>query len=178
VESIYGSTALCWALAAFIVPWFVYTVSRSPWTGDQPVARPLPAPGQHKHRMNAHRHPCLKWNSNTRSQCLSGRRQFMPKTARPLSSAVICGIRCKNSFVRRQAFGLVKAMAEGIDEWCTKKELQPRPPPWETPLHVADRSLIRYTVLVSRAILSSCALLWCRVICIALAWCYSVLIKM
>jgi hypothetical protein len=34
--------------------------------------------GQHKHRINAHRHPCLKWNSNPRSQCFSGRRWFMP----------------------------------------------------------------------------------------------------
>jgi hypothetical protein len=34
--------------------------------------------GQNKHRINAHKHPCLKWDSNPRSQCLSGRRQFMP----------------------------------------------------------------------------------------------------
>jgi hypothetical protein len=25
--------------------------------------------GQHKHRINAHRHPCFKWDSNPRSQC-------------------------------------------------------------------------------------------------------------
>jgi hypothetical protein len=31
--------------------------------------------GQHKHRINAHTHPCLKWDSNPRSQCLSRRRQ-------------------------------------------------------------------------------------------------------
>jgi hypothetical protein len=31
----------------------LYTVGRTPWTGDQPVARPLPA----------HRHPWLKWAS-------------------------------------------------------------------------------------------------------------------
>jgi hypothetical protein len=36
---LYGSTALCWALAAF------FSVGRAPWTGDQPVARPL-----HTHR--------------------------------------------------------------------------------------------------------------------------------
>jgi hypothetical protein len=34
--------------------------------------------GQHKHRINAHRHPCLKWDSNPRSQCSSGKRGFMP----------------------------------------------------------------------------------------------------
>jgi hypothetical protein len=33
---------------------------------------------QHKHRTNAHRHPCLKWDSNPLSQCLNGRRQVMP----------------------------------------------------------------------------------------------------
>jgi hypothetical protein len=25
--------------------------------------------GQHKHRINAHRHPCLEWDSNPRPQC-------------------------------------------------------------------------------------------------------------
>jgi hypothetical protein len=40
--------------------------------------------GQHKHRTNAHRHPCLECDSNPRSLCSSGRRQFMPQTARPL----------------------------------------------------------------------------------------------
>jgi hypothetical protein len=35
--------------------------------------------GQHKHRINAYRYPCLEWNSNPRSQCLSGRRQFIPR---------------------------------------------------------------------------------------------------
>jgi hypothetical protein len=40
---IYGSTAICWALAAYSVSWFFYTVDRTHWKGDQPVARPLPA---------------------------------------------------------------------------------------------------------------------------------------
>jgi hypothetical protein len=60
----YGSTAVCW-------PWTlfqflnIYTVGRTPWTGDQPVAKPLPThTEQHKHRINAHRHPCLEWDSN------------------------------------------------------------------------------------------------------------------
>jgi hypothetical protein len=42
--------------------------------------------GQHKHRINAHGHPCLKWDSNSLSQRSSERRQFMPSTARPLCS--------------------------------------------------------------------------------------------
>jgi hypothetical protein len=40
--SIYGSTVLCWTLAAFF-SFLIYTVGRTQWTGDQPVARPLPA---------------------------------------------------------------------------------------------------------------------------------------
>jgi hypothetical protein len=51
----------------------LYTVGRSPWTGDQPVARPLPT-----HRINAHRHPYLEWDSNPRSKSSSDRRQFLP----------------------------------------------------------------------------------------------------
>jgi hypothetical protein len=37
----YGSTAL-WTLAAFFTSLILYTVGRTPWTGDQPVSRPLP----------------------------------------------------------------------------------------------------------------------------------------
>jgi hypothetical protein len=37
---------------------------------------------QHKHRINAHKHPCLEWDSNPRSQCSSWRRQ----STRPLCS--------------------------------------------------------------------------------------------
>jgi hypothetical protein len=60
----------------------LHTVGRTPWTGDQPVARPqsvrLLGRGislsqgrylhteQHKHRINVHRHPCLEWCSNPR----------------------------------------------------------------------------------------------------------------
>jgi hypothetical protein len=49
-----------------------YTDARTPWMSDQLVARPLPA-----HRTTQtqnkriHRHPCLEWDSNSRSQCLS-----------------------------------------------------------------------------------------------------------
>jgi hypothetical protein len=50
VLSICGSTALCWALAAISVSWSLYTVGRTPWTGDQPVARTL-----HAHR-TAYKH--------------------------------------------------------------------------------------------------------------------------
>jgi hypothetical protein len=47
----------CRTLAAFqfLNP---YTAGVNPWTGDQPVARPL-----HTHRINAHRQPYLEWDS-------------------------------------------------------------------------------------------------------------------
>jgi hypothetical protein len=41
--SIYGSTVLLLDLGRFFSFLIFYTVSRTPWTGDQPVARPLPA---------------------------------------------------------------------------------------------------------------------------------------
>jgi hypothetical protein len=44
-----------WPLFQFLN---LYTVGRTPWRRDQPVARPLPA-----YRINTHRHPCLKWDS-------------------------------------------------------------------------------------------------------------------
>jgi hypothetical protein len=59
--------------------WILWTVGRTPWTGDQP-SRKAATYTEHKHRGNADRQPCLKWNSNPRSQCFSGRRYFMPQT--------------------------------------------------------------------------------------------------
>jgi hypothetical protein len=85
--SIYGFTALCWTLVAFFSFLNYYTVGGTPSTGDKPVARPLPAHRTAKHRINAHRHPCLKWYTNPRTQCLSRRRQFRPWTAQSLWSA-------------------------------------------------------------------------------------------
>jgi hypothetical protein len=58
---IYRSIDLSMTLQTFVGPWplfsflIFYTVGRTPWTGDQPVARLLPAhTGHHKHRINAH----------------------------------------------------------------------------------------------------------------------------
>jgi hypothetical protein len=42
VLSIYGSIALLLNLGRFVSFLILYTVGRTPWTGDQPVARPLP----------------------------------------------------------------------------------------------------------------------------------------
>jgi hypothetical protein len=55
---VYGSTALLIGLGRFFSFLILYTVGMTPWTGDQPVARPLPT-----HRIDAHRHPCLEWHS-------------------------------------------------------------------------------------------------------------------
>jgi hypothetical protein len=63
-----------------------YTVSRTPWTGDQPVSRPL-----FTHRtiqtQNKRTWTSMPWVwSESTTPVLSGRRHFMPYTARPLWS--------------------------------------------------------------------------------------------
>jgi hypothetical protein len=63
-----------WSLFQFLN---LYTVGRTTWTGVSPSQGHYLHTGEHKHRINANRHPSLKWNSNPRSQCLSGRRQYI-----------------------------------------------------------------------------------------------------
>jgi hypothetical protein len=48
----------------------IYTDGRTPWTSDQPVARPLPThtTTQTQNKGTQYRHPCLEWDSNPRSQ--------------------------------------------------------------------------------------------------------------
>jgi hypothetical protein len=80
---IYDSTALYWALAAFSISWsFTQSVGLL-GRGICPSLGRYLHTEQHKHRINAYKYPCLKWDSNPRSQCFSGRREFM----RPLGSA-------------------------------------------------------------------------------------------
>jgi hypothetical protein len=65
--------------------WPLFSVS---WSYTQPVGHLgrgiSPSQGrylhaeQHNHRINAHRQPCLEWDSNPWHQCSSGRRRFMP----------------------------------------------------------------------------------------------------
>jgi hypothetical protein len=68
------------SLQPFVGPWPLFQFLNF-YTVERGIS---PSPGrylhiaQHKHRINAHRHPSLKRDSNPRSQCLSGRRQFMP----------------------------------------------------------------------------------------------------
>jgi hypothetical protein len=76
--SVHVSTALFWALVTF-------SISLSSTQTIGPLERSIgPSQGrylhtaQHKHRINAHRHPCLEWDSIPRYQRLSGLRQFMP----------------------------------------------------------------------------------------------------
>jgi hypothetical protein len=63
----------CWTLAAFSVSWS-FTDGKTPWTGDQPVARPLPT--QRTTQTQNKRTQTSMPDSNPRSQCSSGRRQF------------------------------------------------------------------------------------------------------
>jgi hypothetical protein len=74
--SAYGST-LCCTLAAFSVSWsFTQSVGLLRRGIGPSQGRHLHT-GQHKHRINTYRHPCLKWDSNPQSQCFRGRRQSM-----------------------------------------------------------------------------------------------------
>jgi hypothetical protein len=52
-----------------------YTIGRTSWTSDRPVARPLPKYWTAQTRINSHthththtKHPCPKWDSNPRSR--------------------------------------------------------------------------------------------------------------
>jgi hypothetical protein len=82
--SIYGSTVLLLDLDHLFSFLILYAVSRTPWTGISPSQGRYLHTEQRKHKINAHRHPCLEWDSNPQSQRSSERRQFMPQTARPL----------------------------------------------------------------------------------------------
>jgi hypothetical protein len=64
----------------------IRTFGRTPGMGDRPDARPLPTQDNTTQK-NADTLPCLEWDSNPRSQCSSGRRQYVPQTARPLRPA-------------------------------------------------------------------------------------------
>jgi hypothetical protein len=58
-----------------------FTDGRTPWTGDQLVARPLPIHRTTQTQENAHthtKHPCSKWDSKPRSRLPSERRHYMP----------------------------------------------------------------------------------------------------
>jgi hypothetical protein len=75
--SIYGSIALV-DLGRFL-SFLIYTESVGPLErGISPLQGRYLHTEQHKHRINAHRHPSLVLDSNPRSHCSSERRWFMP----------------------------------------------------------------------------------------------------
>jgi hypothetical protein len=48
----------------------LYAVDRTPWTGDNPFARPLPTHRRTQtQKKRTHSHPCFEWDSNPRPQC-------------------------------------------------------------------------------------------------------------
>jgi hypothetical protein len=78
---------LCGRFFSFLI---LYTVGRTPWTGDHHVARPLPT---HRTTLTQnkriqYRHLCFEWDPNPRPQLSSEQRQFILSTARPLWLAV------------------------------------------------------------------------------------------
>jgi hypothetical protein len=63
------SIAPC-TLALFFLSFLIlYTVGRTPWTGDQLFARPLSTHRTTQKRIKAHRYACLEWDSNPWYQC-------------------------------------------------------------------------------------------------------------
>jgi hypothetical protein len=61
-----------WPIFSFLI---LYTVGRTPWTGDQTVARPLPIhrTTQTQNKRTSYRHPCLD-HSLRASEDISGLR--------------------------------------------------------------------------------------------------------
>jgi hypothetical protein len=75
---IYGFTVLLLDLGRFFSFFSNLTVGRTPWGGISPTQGHYLHTEQHQYIINASRHLCLGWDWNPRSQCSSGRRQFMP----------------------------------------------------------------------------------------------------
>jgi hypothetical protein len=68
-----------WPLFSFLI---LYTGGKDSLDGGS--ARRKAATCTQNNRINAHRHPCLEWDTNPRSQGSSGGRRFTTQTARPL----------------------------------------------------------------------------------------------
>jgi hypothetical protein len=58
-------------LLTYEVSWTIQTYGRTPWTSDQPVARPLPTQDNTTQK-DADKHPSLERDSNPRSQQPTG----------------------------------------------------------------------------------------------------------
>jgi hypothetical protein len=66
--SIYGSKAPCWILVSFSVSSYFTQLVGLLGQGISPSQDRCLHKRQQKHKINAHRHPCLEWDSNSRSQ--------------------------------------------------------------------------------------------------------------
>jgi hypothetical protein len=77
------------ALEPFVGPWLLfqflnlYKVGRTPWMGDQPVARPMPTHRKYEHRINAH-NPDIHALSGIQTHDLSVRASEDSSCLRPL----------------------------------------------------------------------------------------------
>jgi hypothetical protein len=96
----------------------LYTVDRTPWTGDQPVARPLPT----QHNTHTYIHTFLKWDSNPRIQCL--------KTVHALGCAATVISYCiscikRNSNKWGAILLTVHFCASGIHKLKKKRQIKP-----------------------------------------------------
>jgi hypothetical protein len=92
-SSIYLSLSLSlWLYSPFVGHWplfqFLNPIHSRQHSMDGGSARRKAAAytQNNTNRIDAHRHQCLEWDSNPRSQRSSDRRQFMSETARPLWS--------------------------------------------------------------------------------------------
>jgi hypothetical protein len=75
----YGTTALYWALADFSIPWSQPQSVGLLGRGMSPSQGLYLHTEQHKHRINAHRHPCSEWDWNPGPQCSNEGVRFMPR---------------------------------------------------------------------------------------------------
>jgi hypothetical protein len=69
--------SFCWTFAAFSVSWSYTQSVRLLGRGISPSQGRYLHTEEHKHRINAHRHPCLEWDSKPRSRRWNERSQFM-----------------------------------------------------------------------------------------------------
>jgi hypothetical protein len=88
--SIYLSIYLTMDLQSFIEPWplfsflILYTVGRTLWSGDQPVARPLPIHRTTRTQNKSTQISMPQGGFEPTIPVFERRRQFMPQTAWPL----------------------------------------------------------------------------------------------
>jgi hypothetical protein len=59
-----------------------------------------PSQGRYMHRINAHRHPCLEWDSNPRPQCSNGRRHTLDHADTVIGTDLFKGLK----LIRRNSF--------------------------------------------------------------------------